>query len=364
MKPIRILSLLPLIFFALCCRPQPVEVQQNSIAFTPDSLIFEQQGGEQTFFVTASAPGIALYSDQDWVTSIEPPYCAQQEGSFTVKVKPNSTTATREGSVVIKVGQTRTQLPIRQPGLDLEEVEIETPDGYTLVWHDEFDYDGLPASTDWKYQTGDGGWGNHELQDYVSGEYNGVKIAEVSDGTLKVWAKKLDGKVRSVRLNTRKSWTYGWIEASLKLPKGKGTWPAFWMMPSQFTGWPKDGEIDIMEEVGYHANYCSSSIHCNRYNNSGSTIEHAERYIPTAQTEFHVYGLEWTADYMTFYQDGKAILTYKNNGGGHDSWPFYKPFYIILNLAWGGDWGGAQGVDESCLPTAMEVDWVRVFQNM
>ena len=205
MKPIRILSLLPLIFFALCCRPQPVEVPQNSIAFTPDSLIFEQQGGEQTFFVTASAPGIALYSDQDWVTSIEPPYCAQQEGSFTVKVKPNSTTATREGSVVIKVGQTRTQLPIRQPGLDLEEVEIETPDGYTLVWHDEFDYDGLPASTDWKYQTGDGGWGNHELQDYVSGEYNGVKIAEVSDGTLKVWAKKLDGKVRSVRLNTRKS---------------------------------------------------------------------------------------------------------------------------------------------------------------
>ena len=364
MKSLHALSVLPLILIlALSCGPEPAAVPENSIAFSPDTLFFEQQGGELKFFVTASAPGISLYSDEDWVVSIEPPYCAQTEGDFTVKVKPNSTTSIRNGKVVIKVGQTRAYLPIRQPGLDPIEAGIDTHEGYTLVWHDEFDYDGLPATADWKYQTGDGGWGNNELQDYVSGEYNDVKIAEVSDGTLKVWAKKIDGKVRSVRLNTKKSWTYGWIEASIKLPVGKGTWPAFWMMPSQYTGWPKDGEIDIMEEVGYHPNWCSATIHCTRYNNGGTATEHAEKYIATGQTEFHVYGMEWTADYMTFYQDGKAILTYRNNGNGHDYWPFYKPFYIILNLAWGGTWGGAQGIDESCLPTAMEVDWVRVFQK-
>ena len=364
MKFFRTLSLLLIILLAAMCQPTPAAPAENSIAFTPDSLIFEQPGGELRFYVTASNPGIELYSEDDWVVSIEPPYSALTEGNFTVKVKPNSTVRERTGKVVIKVGQTRKYLPIRQPGLDPAVVDIDTPEGYTLVWNDEFDYEGLPASAEWKYQTGDSGWGNHELQDYVAGSYNGVNIADVSDGTLKVWAKKIDGKVRSVRLNTRKSWTYGYIEASIKLPVGKGTWPAFWMMPSNFTGWPKDGEIDIMEEVGYRPNYCSATIHCNRYNNGGTSTEHAEKYIATGQTEFHIYGMEWTADYITFYQDRKAILTYRNTGGGHDVWPFYKAFYIILNLAWGGDWGGAQGVDESCLPTAMEVDWVRVFQKL
>ena len=366
MKTIHTLTILPFILLAVCCASQPAaEVPENSIAFMPEKLEFEQQGGELQFYVSSSAAGIQVYSDEDWVTSVEPPYCVEKEGNFTVKVKPNTLTATREGKVVIKVGQTRAYLPIVQPGLDPVETGIETPEGYVLVWHDEFDdYEGLPASADWKYQTGDGGWGNNELQDYVEGEYNGVKIAEVSNGTLKIHAKKIDGKVRSARMNTRKSWTYGWIEASIKLPSGKGTWPAFWMMPSQFTGWPKDGEIDIMEEVGYNPNYCSASIHCNRYNNGGTPTEHSERYVAGSQTSFHVYGMEWTEDYMTFYQDGKAILSYKNNGQGHDYWPFYKPFYIILNLAWGGSWGGAQGIDESCLPAVMEVDWVRVFQKL
>ena len=363
----KVFQTLPLVLLALltasCAPKQEAQVAENSIAFTPGELVFEQPGGELRFYVTASAPGIALYSEDDWVVSIEPPYSALTDGNFTVKVKANNTTEARTGQVVVKVGQTRAYLPISQPGLDPADVDIETPVGYTLIWHDEFDYEGLPNSADWKYQTGASGWGNHELQDYVAGEYNGEKIAEVSNGTLKVWAKKINGQVRSVRLNTRKSWTYGRIEASLKLPKGRGTWPAFWMMPANFTGWPKDGEIDIMEEVGYNPNYCSSTIHCNAYNNGGSATEHAEKYIASAQTAFHTYGVEWTPDYMKFYQDGKAILNYRNPNRGWDYWPFSNPFYIILNLAWGGDWGGAQGIDESCLPTAMEVDWVRVFQK-
>ena len=350
-------------FLISTCTPQLADTPRISLAYAPDSLVFDQAGGEKTFYATSSPAGFSLIGDMDGIVSVEPPYCSGTEGTFTVKVKANSTTSERKGNIVINCAETRAYLPVRQPGLSEEEVGIQTPEGYTLVWHDEFDYEGLPNSAWWKYQTGDGGWGNNELQDYVAGSYGNTNIADVSDGTLKVWAKKIDGKVRSVRLNTRKSWTYGWFEASLKLPAGKGTWPAFWMMPANFTAWPKDGELDIMEEVGCNPNYCSATVHCLAYNNGGTSIEHSEKYISTAQTQFHVYAMEWSPEFIRFYQDGKAILTYNNTGKGYSYWPFDNPFYIILNVAWGGSWGGMWGVDESCLPTAMEVDYVRVFQK-
>ena len=157
------------------------------------------------------------------------------------------------------------------------------------------------------------------------------------------------------------------MEARIKLPSGKGTWPAFWMMPvnNDFgkNPWPGCGEIDIMEEVGADPNVVSSTIHCNKYNNGGTSIEHGEKYVATAESEFHVYACEWTPSYMRFFVDGDAILTYHNDGTGINAWPFDKPYYIILNLAWGGAWGGYKGVDESALPVTMEVDYVRVFQK-
>lgn len=248
------------------------------------------------------------------------------------------------------------------------EPSIAAPEGYELVWHDEFDTAGVssPSTDNWWYETGDGGWGNNELQDYVSGgKYNGVRIAEVSDGTLKITAQKIDGKVRSVRMNTVQSWTYGYFEGRLKLCKGKGTWPAFWMMPKNFRAWPDDGEIDIMEHVGYHENYVSSSIHCKAYYHSIGTQKTNEIHIPTATSEFHTYAVEWTEDYMKFYFDGKLHFTFTNDGkGDYNTWPFFNPFYLKLNLAWGGNWGGAMGIDESCLPTTYEIDYVRVFQKI
>ena len=248
------------------------------------------------------------------------------------------------------------------------EPDIATPEGYELVWHDEFDAAGVtsPSTDNWWYETGDGGWGNNELQDYVSGgKYNGVRIAEVSDGTLKITAQKIDGKVRSVRMNTTQSWTYGYFEGRLKLCRGKGTWPAFWMLPKNFRSWPDDGEIDIMEHVGYHENYVSSSIHCKAYYHSIGTQKTNEIHLPTATSEFHTYAVEWTPEYMKFYFDGKLHFTFNNDGkGNYDTWPFYTPFYLKLNLAWGGNWGGAMGVDESCLPTTYEIDYVRVFQKI
>lgn len=248
------------------------------------------------------------------------------------------------------------------------EPEIAAPEGYELVWHDEFDTAGIsyPSTDNWWYETGDGGWGNNELQDYVSGgKYKDVRIAEVSEGTLKIKAQKIDGKVRSVRMNTINSWTYGYFEGRLKLCKGKGTWPAFWMMPKNFRAWPDDGEIDIMEHVGYHENYVSSSIHCKAYYHSIGTQKTNEIYMPTATSEFHTYAVEWTPDYMKFYFDGKLHFTFKNDGkGDKNTWPFNAPFYLKLNLAWGGNWGGAMGIDESCLPATYEIDYVRVFQKI
>lgn len=208
---------------------------------------------------------------------------------------------------------------------------VEEKDEYTLVWQDEFDGPGrtMPDAGQWYYETGGHGWGNNELQNYIAGTQGRDTFALVSDGTLKIIAAKKEGEVFSVRLNTRESWTYGYFEARLKLPTGKGTWPAFWMMPKAFKHWPADGEIDIMEEVGYRPNWTSSAIHCQAYNHAIQTQKTGEQFIRTAQTDFHVYALEW----------------------------------MKLNLAWGGNWGGAEGVDESCLPATYEIDYVRVYQR-
>jgi len=245
------------------------------------------------------------------------------------------------------------------------EPDIVTPAGYTLVWSDEFA--GSRVDNDnWRFENWAPGYVNNELQRYVSGGVlDGNYTAFVEDGKLNIRAMKYNGQVISARMNSMKSWTYGYMEASIKLPKGKGTWPAFWMMPNDFSlGWPACGEIDIMEEVGVNPNYTSSSIHTKSYNHTKNTQKTKEIYTRNAESEFHVYAVEWTADYLQFYTDGVAQLRFENDGtGNNDTWPFNKSFYIILNLAWGGDWGGWNGVDESALPCTMQVEYVRVFQK-
>ena len=249
------------------------------------------------------------------------------------------------------------------------EPEISTPAGYTLVWQEEFNASetGLPDTEKWWYETAEPGWVNNELQTYIAGRKGDIVTADVSDGTLKIRAIKDGDRVYSARVNTHEGWTYGWFEASLKLPEGKGTWPAFWMMPTVWSGWPDGGEIDIMEHVGCVPTEVSSSIHCKQYYHAIGTQKTAARKIASVMEEFHVYALEWTPEYIRTYVDGELLFEYNPDrypaGRNEKTWPFNKPFQLKLNLAWGGDWGGMYGVDESCLPATYEIDYVRVFQK-
>ena len=277
-------------------------------------------------------------------------------------------------SLVVDFGGNRSNTEVKISSISLTGHDYDSsadlhscplPD-YQLVWHDEFTSRTISSSR-WSYQTADAGWVNHELQTYVSGKSpKGTKVAESSDGTLKIHTFREGDKVYSARLYGRKSvgFKYGYIEARIKLPKGKGTWPAWWMMPVAGGGWPGCGEIDIMEEVGVDANDVSSSIHCAAYNHPSNTQKTHHLYCVGAEEGFHVYALEWTEDYIRTYVDGQEQLFFENDHlGNNDTWPFNKAFYPILNVAWGGDWGGYKGVDESALPLTMEVDYVRVWQK-
>lgn len=241
--------------------------------------------------------------------------------------------------------------------------EIPAPEGYTLVWHDEFGGNSVSEKL-WSFEDWPSRMVNNELQRYVAGGVlDGVRTAFVKDGMLNIMALSHNGEVISARMNSRASWKYGYFEARIKLPKGKGTWPAFWMMPDKPTvGWPDCGEIDIMEEIGANPDYTSSTIHCEDFNHVKKTQKSKDRYTDNAEEQFHIYALEWSESQIKTYVDGTPLLIYDNDGSGKTStWPFDKNFYIILNLAWGGDWGGCLGVDDSALPATMQVDYVRVF---
>lgn len=241
--------------------------------------------------------------------------------------------------------------------------------GWTLIWSDEFDKDGLPDVRKWSYDVGDNGWGNQELQYYSSYRSENARI---ENGKLIIEARRdfFNGKeYTSARLVTKAKgdWTYGRFEIRAKLPTGKGTWPAIWMLPSVWSlgngGWPDNGEIDIMEHVGYDPNVIHASIHCNKYVHTNGTQKTATINIPDATTAFHNYIVEWNETVIKAYVDDKIYFAFKNENKGWEYWPFSKSFHLILNIAVGGTWGGAQGVDNSIFPQRMEVEYVRVYKK-
>jgi len=360
----RAIHLLPLLFLTLACAcggggDKEVPSKTESVTVTPSSLSCDQNEQTLTLDVTASGAFQVFPADGvSWVT-VEPAYSAASSAKVSVKVAKNDTYRDRETTITVKCGTTREKVTLSQSG---GEVDIDMPEGYHLVWRDEFSEGSVPSSQ-WWYETGAGGWGNNELQEYVAQNKDGKDIAYINNGTLKIAAQKIGGTVYSVRMNTTQGWTYGWFEARIKVTDARGSWPAFWMMPKNFKTWPGDGEIDIMEyAIGTQGkNKSSSSIHCAAFNWPMGTQKTHVQSVSNAATEFHVYALEWMADKMIFYVDGKAHLTFDNDGQGYEHWPFNAPFYLKLNLAWGGNMGGT--ANEADLPAVYEIDYVRVFQK-
>jgi beta-glucanase (GH16 family) len=240
-----------------------------------------------------------------------------------------------------------------------------------LVWSDEFDGAGLPDSTKWGYDTGTGcpqacGWGNNELQYYTG---NRRENARQLNGHLVIEARKESMQTKrytSARLVSKNKgeWKYGRIEIRAKLAKGKGIWPAIWMMPatSEYGGWPKSGEIDIMEFVGYMPDSVFGSVHTGLYNHKIGTQRTKGIGLTDLSTAFHIYAIDWTAEKISFLIDGRRYFEFQNNKSGPGAWPFDQKFYLILNIAVGGNWGGKYGVDDSIFPQKMEIDYVRVYQ--
>ena len=237
-----------------------------------------------------------------------------------------------------------------------------------LIWSDEFDEAGLPDSAKWGYETGGNGWGNNELQYYTDRR---PENARVENGKLIIEARKeayLGKEYTSARLLTRGKveWKHGRIEAFAKLPVGRGTWPAVWMLGDdiQKAGWPRCGEIDIMEHVGFDEGVVHGTIHTEAYNHRKKTEKGMAITVKNVGADFHLYAIDWTADQIDFLVDGQKYYTVQKSALGSEveEWPFEQPFFLLLNVAVGGNWGGQKGVDESIWPQRMEVDYVRVYQ--
>lgn len=231
-----------------------------------------------------------------------------------------------------------------------------------LVWSEEFDYTGLPDDTKWSYNEGTGcpqncGWGNNELEYYTSKDLSNAKV---ENGVLKITALKQikeNSAYTSARIVSKNKavFKYGRMECRAKLPTAKGTWPAFWMLGSNFdkVGWPACGEIDIMEHKGNDLNKIYGTLHYPKHfgeNGNGKTT------MIKDISKFHIYAVEWNEKMISFFVDGKQYNHIENN----ETLPFNHNFYFIINLAIGGNFAGA--VDPLLVKETMEVDYVRVYQ--
>lgn len=246
-------------------------------------------------------------------------------------------------------------------------------DDWKLVWSDEFSYSGLPDPEKWTYDVGTGtdGWGNQELQYYTESD---LKNARVEAGHLIIEAhreSKEGSEYTSARLITKgkAAWTYGRFEIRAKLPSSVGTWPAIWTLPVDWNLgrgiWPDVGELDIMEHVGHEPGVVHGSAHSRTYHYRWQSDQQrtAKVTVGKVETDFHIYAMEWETDEVRWYVNDQLFYKYTNENTGWEAWPYERDYYLLLNLAVGGAWGGAEGVDADAFPQSMEVDFVRVYQR-
>ncbi|WP_373071726.1 family 16 glycosylhydrolase [Zeaxanthinibacter enoshimensis] len=230
-----------------------------------------------------------------------------------------------------------------------------------LVWEEDFNSEVLDASK-WSYQLGDGcpelcGWGNNEPQIYTRNNH------ELRDGKLYITVKKEDSIYTSTRITTKDKFEfkYGRVEARAKIPTGKGVWPAFWMLGANIdeVGWPLSGEIDILEYVGKEPGIIFTSLHTQ--DSHGNTINTRKTKIDGIEEGFHVYAADWSPEKIEFFVDGKSVYTFSPGERSQEVWPFDQPFYLLLNVAVGGNFGGPE-IDDSIFPQQFVVDYIRVYK--
>lgn len=233
-----------------------------------------------------------------------------------------------------------------------------------LVWSDEFNGAGLPDSSKWTYEQGR--VRNREAQFYTASR---AENARLENGHLVIESRKerwqgADYTSASLTTEGKREFLYGRIEVRAKLPKGRGTWPAIWMLGANMpkVGWPACGEIDILEHVGFDPDVVHANVHTGAYNHAQGTGKGNNTRVAGVMDGFHVYALEWTPARLEFSVDGRVYFTYLNDGAGDRSWPFDKPQYLILNTAIGGAWGGRKGIDDTVFPARYEIDYVRVYE--
>ena len=241
-----------------------------------------------------------------------------------------------------------------------------------LIWSDEFNGTGSPNSNNWTYDIGhgSGGWGNNEVQYYTDEQKN----VRMENGMLVIDAIYEGGEWTSARIKTEglQSFRYVTVKARAKLPQGSGTWPAIWMLGSNYKdiGWPASGEIDIMEHVGKNPGSIHSALHTPSSHGNTQNSGHIE--VPDFHEEFHIYEAVWTEESIIFKVDGEEFYTYSPSIKNHETWPFNNNFFIIMNIAMGGNWGSdpqyetgnmRNGIDPDLDHARMEVDYVRVYKN-
>jgi len=249
---------------------------------------------------------------------------------------------------------------------------LQAQDYGDLVWSDEFDINGAPSSANWGYDLGNNnGWGNNEIQTYTNSSTN----VRVENGLLVIEARKSGGSWTSARVQSqnKQSFTYGKIVYRAKLPAGSGTWPALWMLGASVSSglsWPACGEIDVMEHVGKDPGNVHGSLHSP--SSYGNTVNTGGTMVNTYSTAFHDYAVLWTPDKITFMVDDVPFYTYQPGTKNDQTWPFKAPFFMIMNVAIGGNWGSdpqyetgglKNGVDPAVTLARMEVDYVRVYQE-
>lgn len=340
MKQLSLFLLSFLLMSASCKKGKTGTVDNGPTGLTLNAVVSTDNSGNVSF--TASATNAVKY-DYDFGNGI---FQTVASGVVTYKYPASGTYTV---NVIAKSASGKTAS---------KSISITVTVQLSLVWSDEFDVPGTPDPSKWGFDLGAGGWGNNEAQYYT----NRLDNASISNGTLKITAKAESysgSSYTSARLLSKGkfSFKYGKIEFRAKLPAGGGTWPALWMLGDNLgsVGWPACGEIDVMEHLGNQLNKIYGTLHYPGHSGSGGVGSNV--MISNATTEFHTYSLEWNAGEIKISVDGTPFFTTTNN---ITTMPFNQNFFVIMNVAMGGNFGGA--IDPAFTSGTMEVDYVRVYQ--